>query len=178
MTNNSNPSPHVTAVSGRQFSAFPAAIQALLVNDAAEILLLSSPRRRSHPNEWQVISGGLDANESILEGAIREAHEEAGAGIEIRPLGVVHAQTFTYDVKIPYMHSVHYLFHFLGGEVVPGDDMADSEVRWWRLDELASSDIVYHPSTSYWHLERAIQLWKIWSPNPPNLNCLQNLDLK
>lgn len=140
-------------------------------------MLLSSPTR-NQKNEWQVISGGMDANETILDAATREAYEEAGSGIEIRPLGVVHSQTFTYDSNIPYMHSIHYLFHFLGGVVVPGDDMVGSQVRWWQLDELADSNIIYHPSTSFWHLERAIQLWELWSKNPPNLNVLQNLGLK
>ena len=169
--------PHVTAVAGRQFPTYPVAIQALFVNDDARVLLLSSPRR-NRTNEWQVISGGMDANETILEGAIREAHEEAGEQIEIRPLGLIHAQSFTYDANIPYMLSMHYLFHFLGGDVVPGDDMIGSEVRWWSLDELAASDIFYHPSTSYWHLERAVQLWKLWSPEPPKNKQLQNLELK
>lgn len=167
---------HTTTLTGRKFAVWPTAVQALLVNDAAEVLLLSSPTR-NRVGEWQVVSGGLDADETILDGATREAYEEAGAEIVIRPLGIVHAQTFKYDDNIPFMLSVHYLFHYLGGQVVPGDDMTGSLVRWWSLEALAASDITYHPSTSLWHLERAVQLWRLWHKEPPPLEQLQSSKL-
>ena len=38
------------------------------------------------------LSGGaLEAQETILEGTLRETREEVGQGVKIRPLGTVHA---------------------------------------------------------------------------------------
>ena len=168
--------PVVYSEGKRPFYAYPAAIQAMIINDQQEILLLHSPKR-NQANEWQVVSGGVEHNETFLDAALREAGEEAGANLQLRPLGIVHAQTFKYDNNVPYMMSVHYLLHYLGGIVEPGDDMRDATCRWWSLDELAKNDIIYHPSTSYWHIHRAIQLWQLWQQNPPEIAVLQSPNL-
>lgn len=122
----------------RPFAAFPAAIQAVIINEYEELLLLASPTREP-VRAWQVISGGLEAGETILDGALREVREEAGQGVRVRPLGIVHARTFQYDAYIPFMLSIYYLMAYEGGEIVPGDDMTGSAWRWWRVDELFAS---------------------------------------
>ena len=99
----------------RPFAAFAVAVQVVIVNEAEELLLLSSPTR-NQVGEWQVVSGG---------------------------------------------------------PVVPGDDMAGSQYRWWSLAELETADIAFHPSTNLWRLRRAAQLHRLWRDNPPPLFLLQ-----
>lgn len=150
----------------RVFATFPVAIQAIIVNDRREVLLLSSPRRNGR-GQWQVVSGGMEADETVLAGALRETREEAGPEVAVRPLGTVHARTFNYDDQIPYMVGIYYLFAYEGGPIQPGDDMADAEARWWSLDDLAAADITFHPSTELWLLQRAVDLYNQWHTLPP-----------
>ncbi len=157
----------------RPFAAFAVAVQVVVVNEAEELLLLSSPTR-NRPGEWQVVSGGLDAGETVLAGALREAVEEVGSEVQLRPLGVCHVQSFHYDANVQHMIGIHYLMAYQGGSVVPGDDMVGSQYRWWSLAELETADITFHPSTNLWRLGRAVQLYRLWRDNPPPLAQLQS----
>jgi ADP-ribose pyrophosphatase YjhB (NUDIX family) len=146
----------------RPFAAFPVAIQAIIMNEQLEVLLLAS-KTREPVGAWQVVSGGLEANETILEGTLREVREEAGAGVVARPLGTVHTHSFTYDSHIRYMLSIYTLFAYEGGEIIPGDDMLGSDWRWWPVEELFAGDEPIHPSTNYpWLLRRAVELFRLW----------------
>ena len=151
--------PTITAKNGRSFPTYPVALQAIIINEKEEILMLHSPIRKQG---WQLISGGLDANETILAGTLREVGEEIGKGANVRPLGLVHSQTFQYDAGIPYMVGTYYLLAYEDGPIIPGDDMVDSDVRWWSLAELANEKPFLHDSTQPWMLERAIQLFQLW----------------
>jgi len=156
----------------RVFPAYPVAVQALIIDEDARFLLLSSPTR-NRANEWQVISGGLDENETVLAGVLREVKEEAGPAVRVRPLTVIHTQTFAFDSHIPYMIGVYYLLAYEGGEVVPGDDMGDAQARWWSLDELKRAGVQFHPSTHLWMLERGVEMAKMLGKRPLSSTILQ-----
>ncbi|MCA9932987.1 MAG: NUDIX hydrolase [Ardenticatenaceae bacterium] len=151
--------PTILSAGERPFAAFPVAVQAILVNEQEQILLLSSARR-GRAGIWQIISGGLEASETILAGTLREVAEEVGADVQVRPLGLVHAQSFHYDTAVQHMIGTYYLMAYEGGEVIPGDDMVGSEWRWWSLDELVDAPL--HASTHLWMLRRAVQLYRLW----------------
>lgn len=87
------------------------------------------------------MSGALEAGETILEGTLREVHEELGSDIQVRPLGTVHLETFQYDEQVQYMLGSYYLFTYAGGKIIPGDDMAGSLYRWWTLVELGKMEL-------------------------------------
>jgi len=156
--------PIIVSEQGRPFTASAVAVQAIIINADEQFLLLSSPRRNGQ-NEWQTVSGGLDAEESVLDGVLREVAEEVGA-VQVRPLTVLHSQTFCYDGNIPHMIGIYYLLRYEVGEVVPGDDMVDSDFRWWGLDELetavANNKITLHKSTHLWMLRRAAKLHRLF----------------
>jgi 8-oxo-dGTP diphosphatase len=159
--------PFMTSIRGkRRFACSAVAVQAIIVNTDERLLLLSSPVK-NRPGEWQVVSGGLEAAETVLDGTLREVKEEAGAQVQVRPLGVVHVQTFHYDVQVPYMIGIYYLLAYEGGKIEPGDDMRDSDYRWWSLEELAASQVLFHPSTHLWMLQRAVALYRYWKEQPP-----------
>ena len=155
--------PVVVSQRGRPFATSAIALQAIIINEAEQFLLLCSPRRNG-PTEWQTVSGGLEAGETILEGILREVGEEVGA-IVVRPLTVLHSQTFHYDDNVPFMVGIYYLLGYEGGDVVPGDDMTGSEFRWWGLAELETAvtnrAITLHKSTHLWQLRRAAKLYRL-----------------
>ena len=78
-----NQQPVVTTTGScqRRFATPAVAIQAIIINHAEEILLLSSPNRKQG---WQVVSGALEASETLLDGTSREVYEELGDDIRVR----------------------------------------------------------------------------------------------
>lgn len=155
--------PVILSQKERPFAASAIALQAIIVNDQEKILLLNSPIRNQG---WQTISGGLEAEETILDGVLREIAEEAGAEVRVRQLGVIHAQTFHYDENVRYMVGIYYLLAYESGKIVPGDDMAGSAYRWWSLDELEYKSLHLHPTVIPWLLRRAIDLYRLWKNDP------------
>src|ERR1051326_7539009 len=103
----------------RRFACSAVALQAVVVSREETTLLLSSPTR--NPNgAWQVVRGALEAGETVLQGTLREAHEELGSDIRLRPLGTIHVQTFHYDENVQYMIAIYYLLAYEGGAVHQG----------------------------------------------------------
>jgi 8-oxo-dGTP pyrophosphatase MutT (NUDIX family) len=154
----------IAAASGRSFATFPAAVVVPIVNRRAELLLLESPRR---PGWWEPVTGAVDNGETLLEAALREVREEAGPDLQVRPLGVVHASTFAYDVPIQRMISVVYLMAHQGGAAVPGDDMLGSRVRWATLDVIESDDLrLVPPLDQPWLRQRTVELYRLWESEP------------
>jgi 8-oxo-dGTP pyrophosphatase MutT (NUDIX family) len=143
----------------REYAAVPVAVQPILINSDLKILLLSSPRRQQG---WQLVNGALEAGETLMEGTRRELHEELGSKIQTAALGTVHTGTFRYDDQIPFMLESYHLFAYLGGPIIPGDDMAGSEARWWSMNEIAQSDHGFHPTVQLEILQRALDLYQTW----------------
>jgi ADP-ribose pyrophosphatase YjhB (NUDIX family) len=161
----SNLQPFISNKSGtRRFACSAVAVQAVVVNPDETTLLLSSPTRNPD-GAWQVVSGALEAGETVLDGALREAHEELGNDIRIRPLGTIHVHTFHYDENVQYMIAIYYLFAYEGGEVHPGDDMKGSQYRWWSMAELEHEQInvFIPPPGQKWILSRAMELYRLWN---------------
>lgn len=153
------PQPLVRTSGGRHFACSPAAVLVFIVDEAERFLLLRHPRREG----WEIVNGALDAGESVLDGALREAAEEAGASVRLRPLGAVHVQTFHYDADVRYMLSLMYLMAYEGGTVQPGDDMVGSEARWFTVEELMDESLnVIVPPHGRWLFRRARDLYRLW----------------
>jgi 8-oxo-dGTP pyrophosphatase MutT (NUDIX family) len=131
-----------------------------IVNAEEELLLLQSPRR---PGIWQPVNGALEGGETLLDGALREVREEAGPDLQVRPLGVVHASTFTYDERVRGMISVVYLMAHEGGAAVPGDDMRGSRVRWASAGAIEAERLDLLPPLDERRLRaRTLELYRLW----------------
>jgi 8-oxo-dGTP pyrophosphatase MutT (NUDIX family) len=156
-----NHQPLISDASGRRtFACSAAAVLAFIVDAEERILLLTHPQRRG---EWEVVNGALEAEETILEGVLREVREELGPAIRVRPVGTVHAFTFWFDETVQYMLSIAYLLAYDGGPIVPGDDMQGSQYRWWRREEVAAEHVrLIVPRDQKWLVDRAIELYRLW----------------
>ncbi len=159
MTDHAPSQPLVRSSGGRGFACSPAAVLVFVIDEAERFLLLRHPQR----DGWEIVNGALDAGETVLEGALREAAEEAGSAVRMRPLGAVHVQSFHYDENVRYMLSLMYLMAYEGGRVQPGDDMAGSEVRWFTVEELQDEKLnVIVPPHGRWLFRRARDLYRLW----------------
>ncbi len=146
-------SPTLKSADGRrEFSCFPAAILGFIFNDAGEVLLLCHP---DTPERWQVINGAIEVGESPVAALFRETAEEAGSAIRIRPVACVHTFLFRYDVQVRAMLSIAYAATYLGGDVVPGSDMAGSAFRWVGLSEIESGTVRPIVPMQLWLFRRA-----------------------
>lgn len=159
--------PTITTADGkRQFACSAAAVVVFIVNQEEKLLLLSHPKRGE---TWEVVSGALEAEETALEGVLRETYEEAGADLQVRPLGAVHISTFHYDENVRYMLSLNYLLAYEGGQVRPGDDMQGSRFGWWSLAELNDERVKVIIPRDKWLLRRAIDLYRLWKEEAVDL---------
>ena len=144
--------PQLVSDAGRPFPCFPAAVVVIVVNEAAEVLLFSSK-----PGEYEAIAGGVEVDESLLEAALRELHEEAGADLQVEPVGVVHAYMFPFDQHIRQMISICFVFRYLGGSVVAADDMTGASHAWFSAEDFRGLHLRV-PEQGHWILERAVAL--------------------
>ena len=161
--------PELVATSGRRFAGFAAAVLVFVIDPSTRrVLLLQSPRRT---RGWEIVNGGLEAGETLLEGAAREVAEEAGESVSVRVLGVVHASTWRYDDVVTHMISTFFVAAYEGGDVVPGDDMAGSTVRWASLDDVRSLVAGGEPLVpgELWLFERAFECFDRWVSSPLTL---------
>lgn len=148
----------MVSVKGRRFACAPVALMVFVVDEEERVLLLRHPSR----DTWEPINGALEADETLLEGALRETREEAGESLQVRPLGTVHASSFHYDERVRHMISLGFVMAAEGGTVVPGDDMAGSEVCWCSLAELGRGDVPLWIPHWRWEIERAVELYRLW----------------
>ena len=155
--------PYLTTTIGsrqRRFACSAAAVLVFIVNGEEKILLLAHPQRKGM---WEVVNGSLEAEETVLAGALREVREEIGPEVRFRPLGTVHVSTFHFDENVRYMISLSYLMAYEGGEIQPGDDMRGSQFRWWSLEELVDESIkIIVPPDQKWLMGRAVELYRLW----------------
>ncbi len=150
--------PTVTAKrNNRSFACFPAAVMVFVINENEEFLVLSQ-----QPNDWVMVGGGIEDNESILEGALRESLEELGKDVRLNPLGVIHTLSFHYDSAVQNMISVMYLMKYCGGTVVPGDDLTGAVYDWWNIEKIrVNIEIISRPNRQLWLFERALGLYRL-----------------
>ncbi len=152
------PYPTLTARNHRTFACYPAAVVVFIINEREEILLMQNPKR----HRWEVVSGAMEAGETVLAGALREVREEIGPHARVRPLGALHSATFAYDEEVPFMISLSYLMAYEGGEIIPGDDMAGAPFRWATPAEMETLSIT-SPAHQPWLVQRALELYRLYT---------------
>lgn len=119
-------------------------VHLLLVRDG-EVLL--TRRRDPDPRfdgRWHLPAGKLDAGESVLGAAVREAEEEVGVLIEPGDLRHVHT-LHAYGSGLEPRLGLFFEVLRWTGEPVNREPAKCSEVRWFRLDALPG-DVIEYPA--------------------------------
>ncbi len=134
----------------RHAQKYPVSVGAVIFNRRHELLLFSDPKA----GLWKCVSGWVE-NETLIEAVQREIREEAGK-IMFRVNGVIDAHTFNYLGES--IVSVWYLVHYLGGTVVPSDDLARYDYAWY--DEAGLKTISVSVPAQAEILQRAFRLMR------------------
>ena len=117
-------------------------VHVLLVRDAHVLL---TRRRDTNPmfdGLWHLPSGKLDAGESVLDAAVREAEEEVGVLVEPGDLRHVHTLHINGSGPEPRL-GLFFEARRWSGEPVNREPEKCSGVRWFRLDDLPAGLIEY-----------------------------------
>ena len=125
----------------REYPANPIPGVAGIVVRGKELLLVQRGREPAK-GKWGIPGGVVEVGETIEEALVREVREETDCECRV----LKHLTTFDSIRRDPdgrvHWHYVlfEYLCEYLSGEPIASDD-AD-EVRWVRLDNLGSVDIM------------------------------------
>ncbi|MGI6870648.1 NUDIX hydrolase [Amycolatopsis sp. 3B14] len=117
-------------------------VHILLVDDGN---LLLTRRRDTNPTfngRWHLPSGKLDAGESVLHAAVREAHEEVGVFIDPSDLQHVHTLHVNGSGAEPRL-GLSFLAANWAGTPVNCEPDNCSAIGWFPLDNLPASVIEY-----------------------------------
>ncbi|MBQ8972733.1 MAG: NUDIX domain-containing protein [Clostridia bacterium] len=75
----------------------PHAIVIIRLNDGRYVMQQRSFQSRYFPGRWDVTGGGVQAGETPMMGAVREAKEELGVDIDIQALRLIHRYRVNYE---------------------------------------------------------------------------------
>ncbi|MER7006343.1 NUDIX domain-containing protein [Dactylosporangium sp. NPDC000555] len=131
------------------------AARVLLLDPSGRVLLLRGcdPARPEH-RYWFTVGGGVEADESLIETAVREVYEETG--LRITPADLV-GPVRTDQVEFPFdgrWYSQQQSFFVVRADAFTVDltNLADYEVdsvdatRWWAAGELDATSERFYPS--------------------------------
>jgi 8-oxo-dGTP pyrophosphatase MutT (NUDIX family) len=130
------------------------AARVLLINGANRLLLFRGfDPIRPEVRWWFTAGGGLDPQESVAEGAVRELFEETGLRIDVAELGepVWHQVTeFSFGAVRYLQEQDFFLVRVASWEVVTSgfDPMERESIeghRWWSVEELERTEELFYP---------------------------------
>jgi 8-oxo-dGTP pyrophosphatase MutT (NUDIX family) len=100
-------------------------------------VIVPAKRRLQQGTVLALPKGHPDGDETPLEAAIREVHEETG--LEAEPVEELGEIRYSYDRKGQTVDKrvMFYLFNYRSGELAHDHEIAD--VRWMELEEAARS---------------------------------------
>jgi ADP-ribose pyrophosphatase YjhB (NUDIX family) len=130
-------SPHIKRLRqlvGHELLVLPSA--GVLPRDAEGRILLV---RLIDTDQWAVIGGAIEPDESPQQAAVREAEEEAGVTVALGPiLGVIGGPEFR--ITYPNGDQTSYVSTLFDATVIAGRPEPDgdetSSVAWWAPEEL------------------------------------------
>ncbi len=127
----------------------------MIKRDDHLVMVKEKPNNISKAPYWVLPAGGVEKNETSLEGAIREAKEETG-------LDLIGAGKFIYHCDYKNEHKGYrcsvkmYEFSEFGGELNPQDpDNSIVDARFFHVDEVVAKletldwPVVKEPASAY-----------------------------
>ncbi len=98
------------------------------------LALLRAPDKSPEPNRWGLPGGGVEKNETLLEGAIRETAEEAGYRTDqpvIAPIALVPAP----DKEKQYLYTMTYTNKAFVPDLEGDAGHEHQDYKWVRLSQ-------------------------------------------
>ena len=89
--------PELVAANGRRFAGFAAAVRVFIIDPSTRRFLLLSSRAKRGREGWEIVNGGLEGGETLIDGLTREVAEEVGLTVQLRVLGTMHASRWQYE---------------------------------------------------------------------------------
>lgn len=125
-----------------------------VINQKKEVLLIQRGVGTFGEGQWALVGGYVEANETILEAAVREFKEEAG--VDLNKVGYKYASASTYDEvdrdpRGRFITTVYFIEPLEDIEVVAGDDACD--YKWVPIDQLKGEEMFldhYRIIQEYW----------------------------
>lgn len=115
----------------------------IIINDEGEILLARrSENAKTFPGMWNLVSGDVEAGESIEDALKREAKEEAGVDIEIvRFTGRYYDRPGRHPTKT--VICLPHICKISSGEPHVATPEEVAEVRWFSPEEIRDIELAY-----------------------------------
>ena len=116
-----------------------------IVNDKNEIIMQKrSPLKLTNPNGWGCsASGHIDAGEDVLDGALRELHEEIGVDAkkeELKYIGTVFENYNTNNMVITHISEVYILNRNTNINDLSFQEEEVSGAKYFKIDEMEKTD--------------------------------------
>jgi 8-oxo-dGTP pyrophosphatase MutT (NUDIX family) len=140
----------------------------VLVDEVGTVLLFSArdPAQPSGSEFWFTPGGGVEADETLEEGARREVYEETGALVEdMGPVVWQRTASFQFERQSYLQHESYFVLHCTRFEVRPSG-WTDLEVRsttgwrWWSVSDLETMREVVYPAG----LGQLVTAWRRFGP--------------
>ena len=142
-------------------------VHLLLVDDGSVLLTQRRDTNPAFDGLWHLPSGKLDAGESVLDAAAREAEEEIGVLIEPTDLHHVHTIHVNGSGPEPRL-GLFFETHRWIGEPTNREPNKCSAVRWFPLDALPEHLIDYPAAGIHAYRDGIPFSTRGW-PSPPKL---------
>ena len=105
----------------------------VLCTETNKILLLLRSSEGTGGNTWNLVSGGIDEGENVLEGLKREVSEEMSINPELIKYNFKHLEDGLNNTL-----EFHYYEGFTKSEFIPTLDHENTDYGWFSKDELPS----------------------------------------
>lgn len=122
------------------------AARVILINEHKYVLYLHAREDTTGKEFWVMPGGGLEANETFEEAAIREVREETGLTIEPGPCVWKRRHIFDWLGRKHDQFELYFISYISGVDAIDGipDDYVHG-YKWWSVSELENSSEEFAP---------------------------------
>ncbi len=120
----------------RRLACAPVGVFVVVVDDSSRALFLRNPASR----RLEVPNGAMEQGEDPSDTAARELREEAGP-ISVGPMRCCAALSIDYHPHVTPLLSVGFVCRYQSGSPIAGDDMADCDIEWLRVEEINEDEL-------------------------------------
>lgn len=134
-------------------------VAVFIINDKKQTLLQKrSANKRFEPNKWALCAGHVDADETLVDAAIRETKEEIGLELKGDELIPFFEREYTMEKTNSHITYFYYVKCDKKEEefVIQKEEL--SEVKWFDIDEVIRM-ILSHDESSVFN-EKRLELFK------------------